>query len=119
MSKMQQALSELRRSQGVKGVAIVTTDGLVAAADLDDRFDGEVIAGLSSYLLMTTNRCLIESGIDGCRRIVLHATHGKAIFVPMDASFLVVVCDQFAELVAIQQEVDGVARRLRALARLG
>lgn len=118
MNKLQQALAELRRTQGVKGAAIITTDGLVAAADLDERFQGEVIAGLSSYLLMTTNRSLGESGIGGCSRFVLHATHGKAVFVPMDESFLVVVCDQFADFAATQQEVDGVARRLRALARL-
>jgi len=119
MTKMQLALAELRRSQGVKGAAIVTTDGLVAAADLDERFQGEVIAGLSSYLLMTTNRSLNESGIGGCSRFVLHATHGKAIFIPMNDAFLVVVCDQFADFASTQQEVDGIARRLRALARLG
>jgi predicted regulator of Ras-like GTPase activity (Roadblock/LC7/MglB family) len=118
MSKMQQALAELRRSQGVKGAAIVTMDGLVAAADLDERFQADVIAGLSSYLLMTTNRSLGESGIGSCSRFVLHATHGKAVFVPLDGAFLVVVCDQFAEFSSTQQEVDSVARRLRALARL-
>ena len=58
MSKIHEMLTELRRTPGIKGAAVLTADGLVAAESLDERYRSEVVAGLTSYLLMTTNRSL-------------------------------------------------------------
>lgn len=47
MSKIQEALTELRRAPGVKGGALVTADGLMVAQSLDPRFHDEAVAGLT------------------------------------------------------------------------
>lgn len=118
MSKIQEMVVELRSTPGIKGVALITSDGLVAAESLDERYRSEVVAGLTSYLLMTTNRSLREGGLGQCTQFVLHATHGKAVFTTLDDSYLVVLFDQFADLTAARREVQGIAGRLRRATRL-
>lgn len=118
MNKIQDLLVELRRTPGIKGAAVLTADGLVAAESLDARYRSEVVAGLTSYMLMTTNRSLREGGLGDCSQFVLHATHGKAMFIALEQSFLVVMFDQFADLPAARREVQDAASRIRRVARM-
>jgi predicted regulator of Ras-like GTPase activity (Roadblock/LC7/MglB family) len=118
MSKIHDAVAELRRAPGVKGAAVLTLDGLVAAASLDDAVGSEALAGLSSYLLMSTNKCLTEGGMGACGRLTLTATHGKAVFVDMTDSYLVVMFDQFTDVAMARKEIDDAAVRIRRASRL-
>jgi predicted regulator of Ras-like GTPase activity (Roadblock/LC7/MglB family) len=119
MNSIHDILAELRVAPSVKGAAVVTSDGLVASESLDERYRSDVVSGLSSYLMMTTNRSLREGGLGACNRFVLHATHGKAVFVALKDSYLVVLFDQFADLGAMQDEIGAVATRLLHSTRLG
>jgi predicted regulator of Ras-like GTPase activity (Roadblock/LC7/MglB family) len=119
MSKIHDAVADVRRAQGVKGAAVLTSDGLVAAASLDETLGNDALAGLASYLLMSTNKCLAEGSMGRCGRMVVHATHGKAVFVDLGDSALVVVLDQFSDVEAVRKEVDDAALRIRRASRLG
>jgi len=118
MSKIQDAVAELRHAPGVKGAAVVTDDGLVAASSVATGLDPDVISGLSSYLMMTTNRSLTEGNYGGCSKLLLNATHGKAVFVQLEDSYLVVLFDQFAEIDQADREVDDAVARIRRASRL-
>lgn len=118
MSSIQESLNDLRRSAGVKGCVLITDDGLIVAETLDARFRDDVVAGLTSYLAMVTNKALREAGLESFDQFVLHATHGKAVFLSIENSFLVVLLDQFADLDASRAEIQGTAQRLRRAARL-
>jgi predicted regulator of Ras-like GTPase activity (Roadblock/LC7/MglB family) len=118
MSKIHDAVEELRRAPGVKGAAVLTIDGLVAAASLEVGFASDALAGLSSYLLMSTNKCLAEGGMGNCARMTLHATHGKAVFVDLGDSYLVVMFDQFTDVNRARKEIDDAALRIRRASRL-
>lgn len=118
MSKIQDVIVELHRVPGVKGVALVTNDGLVAAESLDERFTTDVVAGLTSYLLMTTNRCLEEGHLGKAAQIVVHASNGKAILTSLDDSCLVVLLDQFGDPGKAKRDVQEAAQRIRRLSRM-
>lgn len=118
MSKIQDAIAELRHAPGVRGASVITADGLVAASSLATGLDPEVISGLASYLMMTTNRSLDEGGYGACTKLLLNATHGKAVFVQLDESYLVVLFDQFAEIEQADREVDEAVVRIRRASRL-
>jgi predicted regulator of Ras-like GTPase activity (Roadblock/LC7/MglB family) len=118
MSKIHEAVHELRKAPGVRGVAVLTVDGLVAAAALDPALGNDVVAGLASYLLMTTNRSLAEGGLGKCTQLTLHATHGKSVFLDLDDSYLVVLFDQFADVAEAQRQVQDAASRIRRASRL-
>lgn len=118
MSKIHDAVSELRHAPGVRGAAVVTADGLVATASLATGLESEVVSGLASYLMMTTNRSLAEGGYGPATKLLLNATHGKAVFVQIDQSYLVVLFDQFAEIAQADREVDDAVTRIRRASRL-
>jgi predicted regulator of Ras-like GTPase activity (Roadblock/LC7/MglB family) len=118
MSKIHDAVKDLRRAPGVKGAALLTTDGLVAAASLEEGMASEALAGLASYLLMSTNKTLAEGGMGACSRMTLHATHGKAVFVDLTDSYLVVMFDQFTDVARARKEIDEAALRIRRASRL-
>ncbi|MBK8099749.1 MAG: roadblock/LC7 domain-containing protein [Planctomycetes bacterium] len=118
MSKIQEALTELRRAPGVKGGALVTADGLMVAQSLDPRFHDEAVAGLTSFLLSTTCKSLADGGMGTCERFVLHATHGRAVFAAVEESFLVVLLDQFADFDGCKAEIDVAVQQLRRSSRL-
>lgn len=118
MSKIHDAVHELRRAPGVKGAAVLTTDGLVAAASLAEGIAIDVLAGLTSYLLMTTNRCLAEGSLGSCTQVTVHATHGKAVCVDLGDSHLVVLFDQFADVADALPEVQDASLRIRRASRL-
>ena len=118
MTRIQETLNELRRAAGVRGSALLTPDGLMVAHTLDAQFREDVVAGLTSFLLMTTHRCLRENSMGSFQQFVLHATHGKAVFVELDTSYLVVLLDQFADLDSSRQEIQGAAQRLRRCGKM-
>lgn len=118
MSKIHETLSELHRMPGVKGAALVTRDGLLAAQSLDERFGADVVAGLASYLLATTNRCLEEGRMPAASQVVVHASNGKAILAGLEDSCLVVLLDQFSDVTQARRDVHDAAQRIRRLSRL-
>ncbi len=118
MSSIQDSLNDLRRADGVKACMLVTSDGLVVAESIGNKFREDIIAGLSSYLAMATNKALVEGGLERFDTFTLHAAHGKSIVVDIGESFLVVMLDQFADLDASRGEIQGTAQRLRRSSRL-
>jgi predicted regulator of Ras-like GTPase activity (Roadblock/LC7/MglB family) len=118
MSHIQDVVTELKRAPGVRGAALLTSDGLVAASALATGLDADVIAGLASYMMMATARSLREGGYGACTRLVLNATHGKAVLVELEDSYLVVLFDQFAEVEQAEAEVDEAVERIQQASRV-
>lgn len=118
MSGIQELLVDLRRQQGVIGACVVTPDGMMAASDLDERFDDDAVAGLISFLTSTTNRALADMPPGGMSRFTMHTTHGKVIIDDAENAYLVVITDQFLDLDQVTHEVDDATRRLRRLWRI-
>jgi predicted regulator of Ras-like GTPase activity (Roadblock/LC7/MglB family) len=117
-SPIQESLAELRHAPGIKGAALVTADGLIAASSLDARFRDDVVAGLTSFLIMTTGKALREVGMPTFTQFALHATHGKTVVVDLDGSYLVVLLDQFADIDRCRDEIQGATQRLRRSSRM-
>jgi len=113
-----ETLEELRRVAGVKGCMVVTNDGLVVAQSLGPRYREDIVAGLSSYLTMSTNKALEEGGLGGFESFTLHAAHGKSVFWSIGEAFLVVLMDQFADLEGARRDIQASVQRLRRSARI-
>lgn len=118
MSSIQDSLNDLRRADGVKACMLVTSDGLVVAESMGNKFREDIMAGLASYLGMTTNKALTEGGLERFDTFTLHAAHGKSVVVDLGESLLVVMLDQFADLETSRGEIQGTAQRLRRSSKL-
>ena len=75
---------------------------------------GQVIPGTSWRI----TRWLGEGNMGGCTQLTVHATHGKAVFLDLTDSFLVVLFDQFADIAGAQKQVQDAAARIRRASRL-
>ncbi len=118
MSDIQSVISDLSMAPGVKGVAIVTTDGLMVSELLGERFTDDVVAGLTSFLLTTTWRCLSEGNMGRMHRCEIHSTHGKVLLSEVEKSWLVVLMDQFADVELAKPEIDDCTQHLRRLTKV-
>ncbi len=118
MSAIHELLEDVRRLQGVLGVAVLTPDGMMAASDLDARYDADTVAGLVSFLTSTTNRSLAEMSAGGFNRFTMHTSHGKVIIDDAEGAHLVVITDQFTDLSMIVHDIDDASRRLRRISRI-
>jgi predicted regulator of Ras-like GTPase activity (Roadblock/LC7/MglB family) len=118
VSTFHETLVELRQAPGIKGAAVVTPDGLIVAHSLEARFRDDVVAGLTSFLVMTTDRCLREGQMEGMTQITLQATNGKVVFTNLDTAWMVVLLDQFADLENCRSEINQATLTLRRHSRL-
>jgi pyruvate/2-oxoglutarate dehydrogenase complex dihydrolipoamide dehydrogenase (E3) component len=69
MSKIHEAVADLRRAPGVKGAVLLTIDGLVAAASLEASLGAEVVSGLTRGVASLFKKNKIES-IRGTGRLL-------------------------------------------------
>lgn len=119
MSEIQKILLRLDKISGVKGTALLTSDGMMVASTLGEEFLDDVVAGLSSFLISTTRRSLAEAELGGrFSRFVLNSTHGKVILLDLSESFLVVITNQFTNLQSCLIEVQDAASEIRQVARI-
>lgn len=118
MNAIRDTLEELHQTPGIKGASVVSLDGLVVSEFHRGHFDSEAVAGLASFLLMTTNRSLREGGLGECSQFTLHATHGKVILTALEEAYLVVMFDQFADLKVVKQRAGEAAQRIRRSSRM-
>lgn len=115
---MKRILTELTAKVGVRGAAVVTRDGMVAASVLDGSVDEEAVAAIGSYLVKNTVRVLAEVKMEDVERVVIVGTRGKIIVVDAGFAFLMVVIDHTINLDVTMLDVAAAAYRLRKASRL-
>lgn len=118
MNAMEAAISGLAQSDGVRGAAVITEDGMMVASALQGRFDLDVVAGLTSFVIATTRRVMLADGYDRLDRFVVHATHGKFVLSDIGNAFLIAITDQFVQLEPVLEVVAEATENLRRLARV-
>ena len=118
MSEIREILDGLKDAQGVKGCAIITTDGIMVQSALGPQFQEDVIAGLTSFLVTTTRRSLQESDFGAFTRFTMNCTHGKLVLYDLGEASLVLVTDQFARLDDCMAAAETAAQKLRDVVRM-
>ena len=118
MNKIQDTLVELSRLRGINGCAVVLRDGLPVAEALSDRFRRDVVSGLASFMLSTTNRALEAASMGEFRRYMMHSIHGKVLLIEIGGPYLVVLLDQFANVDGCEADIKAAAQHLRQLSKM-
>ena len=116
---IKEILSRLNETQGVKGSAVVTADGIMIASALADQGTEDSVAGLVSFLVATTRRSLAEGGLPSCSRFRMYCTHGKIVLCDLGESCLVTLADQFTALDSCLPAIDTAVSELGVAMRLG
>lgn len=118
MATIHDILSDLSQTHGVKGCAVITSDGIMVSSSFKDTEQDDLVAGLTSFLTSTLRRVLHEGGMPPFSRLTMHCTHGKVLLIDIGQALLVVLADQFGGLEACLPDIQEAAHQLRRQARI-
>ncbi|MEM7263349.1 MAG: roadblock/LC7 domain-containing protein [Planctomycetota bacterium] len=117
---MKDLLESLNQVPGVDGSMVITPDGIMVTAALGPSLSEDVVAALSSSLMLTLKRGLeAVGGSEVPEEMILSAVGGKLIFADLGNAFLVVVTQPNLKLNTDLVEIRSVARRLRNRCTIG
>lgn len=118
MPTIQDTLTDLSQVPGVKGCAVITSDGIMVASSFRDTEQDDLVAGLTSFLTSTLRRVLHEGGMPPFARFTMHCTHGKVLLIEIGEALLVVLADQFGGLETCLPDIQEASHQLRRQARM-
>ncbi len=96
---MREILTALNVEAGTTGSMVITLDGIMVAAALDDHYEEDSMAAFAASLLLTVKKNLSAlNASSSFRSVTLSATDGKLSFFDMSNSYLVLVSDPSTEL---------------------
>jgi len=110
-------LERMNNGVGVRGSMVVTGDGVVVATALGHDLEEDRVAAMASSVIRGAQSAL--SGLDGSfDRFVLTAVHGRMVFFDVGPAFVVVLTEKNINLEATLLEIDGAARKIRAVGEI-
>jgi len=110
---MKEILHRLNDTAGIRGSMAMTQDGIMVASALGPDLEEDVVAALTSALLLAFRRSLHQLGFrEEVREFIITASDGKMVFVNLGNAFLVVVAKKDLELASTMVEIRSAAHRI-------
>lgn len=113
---MYEVLSELNKTTGITGSMVVGNDGIVIAADLDERFEGETIGALAASISSNIQKSLERLESAPLKQVTIEADEGKLFFTDAGIGILVVTTEQNVNIGLIRLEIKNAINRLKVKA---
>jgi len=115
---MFEILKRLNHGVGIRGSMVVTSEGIVVAAELGGELDGDRVAAMASSVIQETQRCLNKVDLGTFSEFILTAMHGKMVFHDIGVAFLVVLTEKGINLDHTLIEIRGAAFKIKSKAKL-
>jgi predicted regulator of Ras-like GTPase activity (Roadblock/LC7/MglB family) len=113
---MYEVLNELNKTSGITGSMVVGSDGIVIAADLDERFEGETIGALAASISSNIQKSLERLESTPLKQVTIEADEGKLFFTDAGLGILVVTTEQNVNIGLIRLEIKNAINRLKVKA---
>ena len=110
---MYEVLNELNKTSGITGSMVVGNDGIVIAADLDERFEGETIGALAASISSNIQKSLERLESTPLKQVTIEADEGKLFFTDAGFGILVVTTEQNVNIGLIRLEIKNAISRLK------
>ena len=110
---MYEVLNELNKTSGITGSMVVGNDGIVIAADLDERFEGETIGALAASISSNIQKSLERLESTPLKQVTIEADEGKLFFTDAGLGILVVTTEQNVNIGLIRLEIKNAISRLK------
>jgi predicted regulator of Ras-like GTPase activity (Roadblock/LC7/MglB family) len=116
-AQMTQMLSDLREmTPGVRGAAVVSSDGLIVAAGLPEDVDGDQLAAVAGSLLSFGRRTCDQLGQGKLVRLLVEGENSTTVVVGATPQVaLTVVVEKGAKLGVIFLQVRRTSKQVAAL----
>ncbi len=110
---MEEALSQLNKTTGVRGSMLVGIDGIIIASEVEEGIDQEVAAAETVALLKTTERSLSKLYSGPVIRGMVSGELGKVLFMGSEMGLLIALTEPEANLGLVWLELKNAMQRLR------
>jgi predicted regulator of Ras-like GTPase activity (Roadblock/LC7/MglB family) len=114
---VRETLRELNTTPGLRGSAIVTTDGVIVAAELATGTDADSFAALVSSLIAQVTANLPKLRLGRLRRAHVAASRSAFALADLGGVYLVAEVERDVEPASLEIELESAATRLRRLLR--
>lgn len=116
---MQEILTRINKIAGVRGCAVVGTDGLVIASDMAQRVVPEAMGASTASVSQTVFAALQKLEAGPLKRYLLQGTDGGALLWALECdAFVVVLLRKEANIGMVQVELKTMAEEIAARIRL-
>ena len=112
---MYEMLSELNKTTGVTGSMVVGNDGIVIAADLDERSDDDVLGALSSSIAAIVRKSVGEMGGEEFSQITVEADDQKIFLTDAGVGTLVVMTEPRVNIGLVRLEIRNAVETLQRI----
>lgn len=102
---MYEHLAQLNKTTGVTGSMLVGHDGIVIAADLDEKTDDETLGALASSIAATVRRSMTELGAHDFAQITVEAENQKIFLTDAGIGTLVVTTEPRVNIGLVRLEI--------------
>lgn len=116
---MREILQDLNSIPGVRGSAIVMSDGVVIASELSTGADADSYSALASSLLAQINKSIPKLQLGKLRRAMIAATRGRFAINDIGGAWLIVELERDIDSGQLELEIESAAGRLRRRIRMG
>jgi predicted regulator of Ras-like GTPase activity (Roadblock/LC7/MglB family) len=109
---MEEILRDLNKIEGIKGVAIVSNDGLIVNSLLPLLIDPDAVGGMcaSSFRNAVTTAKVLEAG--RIKNMIIETETDFIIFTPIGNGFLAIVSDKSLNLGYLRIRIDKAVKQL-------
>jgi len=107
-------LSDLNKTEGIKGSMIVGKDGLVIASQLPSGVDSELIGAMASAAFSSAERTAAEINQGTLEQMMIEGSYGKTIMVDAGDGILAVLTDPKVNLGLIRIHLKRSAEKIKS-----
>ncbi len=109
---MEEILRDLNKIEGIKGVAIVSSEGLIVNSFLPSSIDPDAVGGMcaSSFRNSATTAKVLEAG--KIKNMIIETDSDFIIFTPIGNGFLAIISDKSLNLGYLRIRIDKAVRQL-------
>ena len=110
---MNQVLSDLNKTTGVTGSVVVGNDGIVIAADLDERFECDTVGALAASITSNIQKSLDRLQTHPLKQVTIESDNAKLFFADAGVGILVVTTEKKVNIGLVRLEIKNAVDKLR------
>jgi predicted regulator of Ras-like GTPase activity (Roadblock/LC7/MglB family) len=110
---MYEVLSELNKTPGITGSMVVGNDGIVIAADLEERLEGDTVGALAASITSNIQKSLDRLETSPLSQVTIEADNAKLFFSDAKIGILVVTTEQAVNIGLIRLEIKNALGKLQ------
>jgi predicted regulator of Ras-like GTPase activity (Roadblock/LC7/MglB family) len=107
-------LSDLNKTDGIKGSMVVGKDGLVIASQMPSGLDSELIGAMTSAAYGSAERTAAEINQGALEQMMIEGAYGKTIMVDAGEGILAVLTDSKVNLGLIRIHIKRSAEKIKS-----